>query len=146
MGVTIIEIAIGKDQLLNDNYRLGHHMAKAVKTKALRSIGKNRGRQLGKLDWPCDLRIEIAPITRGRFDASNMAPTVKALVDGLVDAGCLPDDSDKELRETTYVRIPRPGTGRGVRPIIGPKEYLFRLIFIPVKQQVESRSNADSDD
>lgn len=34
---------------------------------------------------------------RGRWDATNLAPTAKAAVDGLVDAGVLTDDSNKYL-------------------------------------------------
>lgn len=37
-----------------------------------------------------------------RLDASNYAPTVKALVDGVVDAGALPDDSGKHVIAETY--------------------------------------------
>ena len=31
----------------------------------------------------------------GRWDAGNLYPTAKAIVDGLVDAGVIPDDSNE---------------------------------------------------
>lgn len=39
-----------------------------------------------------------------RRDAHNYWPTVKACVDGLVDAGVLPDDSDKYIARTSIER------------------------------------------
>lgn len=38
--------------------------------------------------------------TLRRRDASNLHPTVKAIIDGLVDAGVLPDDDDAHVTGT----------------------------------------------
>nr|WP_303769103.1 hypothetical protein [Schaalia odontolytica] len=34
---------------------------------------------------------------RRRRDRHNLAPTIKAMLDGLIDAGLLPDDADRYL-------------------------------------------------
>ena len=38
-----------------------------------------------------------------KSDATNLAPTAKACIDGLVDAGWLPDDDDTRITATTFV-------------------------------------------
>lgn len=40
-----------------------------------------------------------------RADAANMSPTIKSVVDGIVDAGVIPDDSNEFVVSTTE----RPG-------------------------------------
>ena len=59
----------------------------------------------------CKITAVIRTLTAGRFDAENAAPTVKALIDGLVSAGLLPDDNSKHVRSTTYQHV-----GRTTRP------------------------------
>ena len=46
-----------------------------------------------------------------RRDAHNYMPTLKAIVDGLVDVGVLPDDDDKHLTGPDLRRAPDDGTG-----------------------------------
>jgi hypothetical protein len=41
--------------------------------------------------------IEWLPPDRGRRDSANLAPVAKAIVDGLVDAGVVPDDDHTHL-------------------------------------------------
>jgi crossover junction endodeoxyribonuclease RusA len=41
-----------------------------------------------------------------RADPANAYPTVKALVDGLVDFGVLTDDDSKHLQAMTFKRAP----------------------------------------
>lgn len=41
----------------------------------------------------CELRVTFPVTDRRRRDSDNPAPTVKAIVDGLVLAGCWPDDT-----------------------------------------------------
>lgn len=88
--------------LLNENDRLDYH-AKADKVQALVQIGKLAfARKLQRIT--VRTRIEItycfpAEDQRGRSqagkrrDVANWAPTSKALVDGLVRAGIMPDDN-----------------------------------------------------
>ena len=42
---------------------------------------------------PCDVRVTFPVKDRRRRDSDNPAPTVKAIVDGLVLAECWPDDT-----------------------------------------------------
>lgn len=49
---------------------------------------------------------------RGDFVAGNYMPTVKAVIDGLKDAGLFPDDNDNVITEMVLVRgedMPEPG-------------------------------------
>lgn len=85
------------DELLNAN-RLPSRYEKAARTKALRE----KARLLGQVHAS---RQKITARTRvvfiyefprgGRRDAANWHPTTKALMDGLVDAGLWPDDSNR---------------------------------------------------
>lgn len=73
-----------------------HHMAKAKLTRAWREAAAlyakhaedyrtyDRARVVVSYRFPNNRRREVA----------NLQPTSKAIVDGLVDAGLLPDDSD----------------------------------------------------
>lgn len=47
--------------------------------------------------------VYYAPDNRRR-DTSNIFPTVKAVIDGIVDAGVLPDDSDKYVKSVEMAR------------------------------------------
>lgn len=96
---------------LNSNQRLHHHV-KAKRTAAWRARAHVAAIQAGKprLDR-AHIRVTVHSTTNRRRDVLNLAPTVKACIDGLVqDAGVLPDDSD------TYVIGPdlRPGDKRPV--------------------------------
>jgi len=44
-------------------------------------------------DGPCYVRVTFPVTVNRRRDSDGPAPTVKACVDGLVDAGCWPDDT-----------------------------------------------------
>lgn len=55
---------------------------------------------------PCHMYIIICPPTSRRMDAPNWYPTVKALIDGLTDAGVFEDDNDKVITSYTFRRGP----------------------------------------
>lgn len=83
--------------LLNANRRQ-HHMAKARLTRAIRDVAHMLARSdrvpaLERAHIVCEYR----PPDRRRRDVHNLFPSAKAAVDGLVDAGVLPDDSDEYL-------------------------------------------------
>jgi crossover junction endodeoxyribonuclease RusA len=63
-------------------------------TKTLRNRAKRLCRDLGvpPLDRPV-VELHLIPPNRTRRDADNLVPTAKPCVDGLVDAGVIPDDS-----------------------------------------------------
>ena len=54
------------------------------------------------------VEFEFTYPDRRRRDRSNLAPTVKALMDGMIDAGLLPDDADRYLDGPHTVIADRP--------------------------------------
>lgn len=85
-----IDFLIPRDLVLTSNQRL-HPMVKAKKTKALRELARVEAEGLRGLQ-PCRVIAWLAFPDRRRRDPNNWWPTVKALMDGLVDAGVWPDD------------------------------------------------------
>lgn len=75
-----------------------HWRKKAAATKAWREFARSWAHKAG---WPCCKATHVPCFVRVTFpvkdnrrrDADNPAPTVKAIVDGLVDAGVWPDDT-----------------------------------------------------
>ena len=55
---------------------------------------------------PCDaIEIDTTPLwpnRRGVPDPGNTYPAVKAAIDGLVDAGVIPDDTDRHVHRLTF--------------------------------------------
>lgn len=95
--MTTIVVTVPMGVLLSSNGR-EHWGEKARRTKELRRIGRNLARGLGPLVGRQRLTVLVAkPNRRGRQEISNLHPTFKALIDGMVDAGLLPDDSDQHL-------------------------------------------------
>lgn len=91
-----VELPIGVP-LLNANKRQ-HYMAKARLTKAIRQIARNYAiREAVPALQRAHVVVEYRPPDRRRRDVHNLYPSAKAAVDGLVDAGVLPDDSDRYL-------------------------------------------------
>lgn len=78
-----------------------HWAVRARLTKQLRQWGYLLGREgegVARLGLThARVEVEFAYPDRRQRDRSNLAPTVKALMDGLIDAGLLPDDSDRFL-------------------------------------------------
>ena len=84
---------------LNANQRL-HWAEKARRVKAWRyaahiAVLSQRGPRL--FDVPVYITVTIHKPRAGRFDATNWAPTGKALIDGLVDSGLLEDDDNTRV-------------------------------------------------
>lgn len=95
----VIHLAISRDLVLNSNDRIHHH-PKARKTRAIREMGlvMARFKRLPKMPSArCDVTVTW---TNGHHhDVANLAPTVKAAIDGIVgDYGLLPNDSDEYLQ------------------------------------------------
>lgn len=93
-------LPIARANLLTANDK--HHWArKAALTKQLRRWGYLLGREgqgVARLHLTrARVEFEFAYPDRRRRDRHNLAPTVKALMDGLIDAGLLPDDADRYL-------------------------------------------------
>jgi len=64
----------------------------------------------------------IGYLRNGKADPANAAPTVKALIDGMVDAGVWADDDSTHVIGPTYLRDPKSPT---------PGHYTVRLVLTP---------------
>jgi Holliday junction resolvase RusA-like endonuclease len=88
----LVELPIGM-QLINANDR-DHWRKSAGKTATIRSVARGQAKGIPRLGKVKIKVIYYAPDNRRR-DTTNLFPSVKAAVDGIVDAGVLKDDSDK---------------------------------------------------
>ncbi|UEJ83984.1 hypothetical protein Bra3105_06640 [Brachybacterium halotolerans subsp. kimchii] len=102
-----ITIDIPEALWLSSNMR-PHWAEKARKTAALRQLARLRARTLRTFQV-AHCTAFIAYSRAGRADPANAAPTVKALIDGVVDAHRLPDDDHKHLIGPDYRRDPNTG-------------------------------------
>lgn len=91
-----IDFLIPRDQVLTSNQRLHPHV-KAKKTKALRTLAESEAQGLRGLQ-PCRVIAWLAFPDRRRRDPNNWWPTIKALMDGLVDAGVWEDDNSQIIQ------------------------------------------------
>lgn len=115
-SVSEIAIWIPDAEWLSANSRL-HWRPERQRKIALRNRGMFLARQTRlTVPTPCRLVVEVGLRTHGRADPDNCAPTVKCLVDGLVNAHALADDSSEHIMSTTYERGSRV-TERGWRRI-----------------------------
>ncbi len=64
------------------------------------------------------VELELPVRDSRRRDPHNYAPTLKAVVDGLVDAGLWPDDTPEHLRTLEPVLVARGGTYRHLCRVI----------------------------
>lgn len=115
---------------LTANQRL-HWGTRANLTSALRDETRLRAKAacipaLGR----CDVSLIWAVTTKHRRDADNVVPTLKAMCDGLVDAGVVTDDTpDLMVKHMPVIKYIGPGlTARAqhllliVRPLEGGPE------------------------
>ena len=74
----------------------------------LRATAVRAGRQCNCTPYskrrPCGLVVTIYAPTKRRLDPPNFYPTVKALVDGLTDAGIWTDDNSEVIKFMTFKR------------------------------------------
>lgn len=92
------------------NHR-AHWRVKAQETRAFRTAACLLARQahipaLGR----AQIELHYAPRDRRRRDAVNLAPTLKACEDGIVDAGVIPDDTP--AYSVPMMPIIEPPTGK----------------------------------
>ena len=94
-----------KKEMLNANDR-PHWAQKAKITAYLRQIGRLKVSE-GKYTTytkkrPCGLVVTIYAPTKRRMDPPNFYPTVKALVDGMTDAGIWTDDNHEVIKYMVF--------------------------------------------
>lgn len=82
-----------------------HWREKARRTAAWRAVTKLAARTASRepLRLPVAITVTVHRVSARKSDATNLAPTAKACIDGLVDAGWLPDDDDTRITSTTFV-------------------------------------------
>lgn len=81
---------------INSNDRR-HRMAEAALTKAWRTAARAACRNVGPLNCPVQITAHVWKPRSNRYDPGNLYPTAKACLDGIVDAGLLPDDDHKHV-------------------------------------------------
>ena len=96
---------------MNANGRI-HHYQRANLTKQLRELAywkakAARGEGL-EIDPPYHVTCTIELDTARRFDPPNAYPTIKALIDGMTDAGIWQDDNSDIITAMTF----RRGSGK----------------------------------
>lgn len=108
-------LPISRANLLTANDK-PHWARRAALTKQLRRWGYLLGREgqgVARLHLTrARVEFEFTYPDRRRRDRSNLAPTVKALMDGMIDAGLLPDDADRYLDGPHTVIADRPAARR----------------------------------
>lgn len=94
-----LHFALTRDMLLTANER--KHWAKKARTTAiLRQLAVLEAARFNAKHEPftrAHLTVHVGWPDKRRRDVANVAPTIKALIDGCVDAGLLPDDDDEHL-------------------------------------------------
>ena len=96
---------------LSLNYRL-HRMAEAKITRELRTLMKVLAGILEPMER-CEVELVWIVKDKRKRDEENIVPVLKALCDGLVDAGVVPDDTPefmvKRMPAIRYVKgaVPR---------------------------------------
>lgn len=104
----------GGNEMISANDRLNKY-TKADLTAHLRKLSKERAltqfdhseRTMFSDKRPCHIGVIVCPPTNRRMDSPNWYPTVKALIDGLTDAGVFEDDNNKVITSVTFVPGPK---------------------------------------
>lgn len=88
-----------------------HWRARARQTKQWRSAAwaaALASRPLGSALPPAIITVRLPVPDRAHRDPHNYAPTMKAIIDGLVDAGWWPDDTPEHITTTEPVLNVQP--------------------------------------
>lgn len=102
-----------------------HWAEKARKTKALRQLGWYVSHDSGLRLDTTHVAAFIGYPRNGKADPANAAPTVKALIDGMVDGGVWPDDDSTHVIGPTFLRDPKPD-------VVG----IYRVRFVLTEQAI----------
>lgn len=98
------------NQMINANDRM-HYIVKSQITDYLRTLAyETASEQVHDDELPlfdeqhqCAILVDVKPPTNRRFDPPNIYPTVKALIDGLTDAGIWEDDNGKIIKMISFI-------------------------------------------
>ncbi|GEB17188.1 hypothetical protein GUY44_12060 [Pimelobacter simplex] len=121
--MTTLTFSIPNDLWLSANDRR-HWADNAKRTRELRMLGRaGVVRAFPRGLGTTHVAAFIGYPRNSKADPSNAFPTVKALIDGLVDAGVWPDDDSTHVIGPTYLRGNKcdPNT-HTVRLVLTPQE------------------------
>lgn len=113
MSSYVLEV-VAPCEWINSNHRT-HRMVEARRVKAWRDAAKDAAiPEQQQFTGTMHVVATVHKTRAGRWDAGNLYPTAKAIVDGLVDAGVFIDDSNE------YVIGPdmRAGEKRDVASVV----------------------------
>lgn len=122
-----ITFTVPREWWISANSRM-HWANRAARTRTLRGYARleTKRQNLARSDRPVRVVAHIGYPTRRKADPANASPTVKALIDGLTDAGVWPDDSSEYLIGPDFRRDPEPA-GKGT--------YQVRLEIITIDKE-----------
>lgn len=102
-----ITIDVPREWFFSANDRL-HWAQRAQRTRWIRQAAKLAARGT-RQHRQAHVTAYVAYPRANRADPGNAYPTLKAAIDGLVDAGVLPDDDSEHLPAVTIRRDPPTG-------------------------------------
>ena len=104
--ITIPRMTIHPTDWLTSNGSHGHWSTVRAARHRLRHRAaiEARGWQLQPITGPVHVTVHVGYPTRTKADPINAAPTVKPIIDGIVDARILPEDNSDVITAITYVR------------------------------------------
>ena len=79
-----------------------HPMKRARRVKEWRTAAGWLGRDVGAVETPVHVTFVFKRRSSRRWDVENLAPTAKAIMDGLRDAGVLPEDDTTNVPVVTF--------------------------------------------
>lgn len=121
--MTTLTFAIEDALWLSANDRR-HWADKAKRTRSLREMGYLIATQQAPGAFnTTHVAAFIGYPRNGKADPANSAPTVKALIDGMTDAGVWPDDDSTHVIGPTFLRDAKCAAGmHTVRLVLTPQE------------------------
>lgn len=97
------------NMVINSNDRF-HTVDKAKITKRIRGFAywhtltaRDKERAAFSPSNPCEVTVTIYSPTKSKLDPPNLYPTVKAIIDGMTDAGIWTDDNHKVIKKLSFV-------------------------------------------
>lgn len=105
-GTQSMVVRVPANEWISANDRM-HWAQRSSRTKRLRTRGRVEARRNGLLPMRKAYVVARVQYAKGvkRADPANAYPTVKALIDGLVDFEVLPDDDSEHLIGPQFERI-----------------------------------------
>jgi crossover junction endodeoxyribonuclease RusA len=79
-----------------------HPLKRARRVKEWRTAAGWLGRDVGAVETPVHVTFVFKRRSSRRWDVENLAPTAKAIMDGLRDAGVLPEDDTTHIPVVTF--------------------------------------------